>query len=204
MKRVILYGGTFDPVHKGHIEASRAAALELGADCVYLIPARRSPFKDNPPAASDSDRGKMLERAVRGEKLFCVSYTEFERSEPSYSFDTVMHFKRLLGDDAELFWLVGADTLGSLKKWYRIEEMLNNCTIAAMYRGGCKIFDKQALPGLLGKELAAMNKVVPVQTPLIDISSTQVRKRLAAGQDVSGMLAPGVLEYIKDNHLYES
>jgi nicotinate-nucleotide adenylyltransferase len=204
MKRVILYGGSFDPVHKGHIEVAKASSDQLGAENVYFVPARRSPFKENPPQAGDSDRGKMLEIAVSSIPGFCVSYTEFERPEPSYSYDTVKYYHERFDRQTEIIWLVGADTLSGLKDWYRIKDMLGMCKIAAMYRGGCHKFDRQQLCDLLGRELAEMDRVVPVETPLIDISSTEVRKRLARGCDVSQMLDPGVLRYIRDNRLYES
>ena len=199
---VVLYGGSFDPVHRGHIEVAEAACERIGADAVYMIPARRSPFKEENPVASNDDRARMLELAVEGRGDFFVSRAEFERAEPSYSYDTVKHFRQMLGDSVELVWLIGADMLESLKDWYRIGDMLKICRVAVMCRGGNEVFDDARLAGFIGDELAGGGRVFSVETPLIDISSTAIRETLRAGGDVSDMLDARVLEYIRKKGLY--
>ena len=201
-EKVILFGGTFDPVHTAHITVAEAAAEKIGASKVILIPARRSPHKDLKPVAADNDRIAMLKLAIAGKSLFQISPVELNRAEPSYTIDTIRHFRQKLGIHYQLCWLIGADMLKDLPRWYRIDELLKECTTCVMYRGG---FDKpnfDSLTSKLGTEAVEKLRQNLTETPLIKISSTEIRQKLENGKNVSKYLHSDVLDYIKKHKLY--
>jgi len=200
-RRIALFGGTFDPVHIGHTAVAEHAAAHLQAEEVFFIPARRSPHKFDAPLVPVEHRLNMLSLALADHPSFSVSTCEVERSEPSYTFDTVMEFREKL-PGASLFWLVGADTVESLPRWYRIGELLDACNVCVMVRGGVESPQLDTLVPSLGPTAVSRLKQSVIPTPLIPISSSEVRARLAAGQDVSDMLHPAVLTYINDHSLY--
>jgi nicotinate-nucleotide adenylyltransferase len=200
--RIALFGGTFDPVHLGHTTVAAAAARQLDARQVILVPAKLSPLKGFFPFASDADRLRMIELAVAGNDLFAVSACELHRPAPSYTLDTVRQFQRDYGPRTSIHWLIGADGIGDLVHWYKIEELIDECHLTAMRRPGYPAPDIDRFEPLWGPQRVAKLKGDMIETPLVDISSTEVRKRLAAGQDVAGMLHPDVIEYIYTHKLY--
>ena len=201
-EKVILFGGTFDPVHTAHITVAETAAEKIGAKKVILIPARRSPHKDLKPVAADDDRIAMLKLAIAGKKLFQISPVELNRAEPSYTIDTIRYFRQKVGANCQLCWLIGADMLKDLPRWYRVDELLKECTICVMNRGG---FDKpnfDSLAGKLSTEAVEKLRQNQIETPLIEISSTEIRQKLENGKSVRKFLHPDVLDYIKKHKLY--
>lgn len=200
--RTILFGGTFDPVHTGHIAVAQAAAEKIGASKVILIPARRSPHKEQKPLAADNDRIMMLKLAVAGNSLFQVSPVELNRAEPSYTIDTIRYFKRKSKSDCQFCWLIGADMLRDLPRWYQIDDLLKECTICVMYRGGLTLPDFDSLTGRLTAENIENLRQNMIETPLIEISSTDIRQKVSQGEDAGEFLHPDVLDYIKTHRLY--
>jgi nicotinate-nucleotide adenylyltransferase len=201
-EKIILFGGTFDPVHIGHIEVAQAAAKKIGAKMVILIPARRSPHKNQKPCAPDNDRIEMLKLAVKGNDMFKVSTIELNRAEPSYTIDTIHQLKQKYGDSSELYWLIGADMVKSLLLWHKILEIMGQCNISVMNRGGYEKPDFGSLAGKLDKEYIEKLKKNMIETPFIEISSTEIRQKLANEEDVSKYLHPDVLNHIKEHKLY--
>jgi nicotinate-nucleotide adenylyltransferase len=202
LRKVVLFGGTFDPIHIGHTTVAEATAEYLCADKLIFIPAKRSPLKDSSPRASDMDRLEMIKLAIAGRKIFGLSDCELKRQEPSYTLDTVRRFRTEYGGESIIYWLVGADSIEELASWHDIVELIDECNLAVMYRAG---FDKPNFTGyeeLWGHSRIEKLKRNVVPTPLIDISSSDIRSRLAAGQDVVQMLHPPVLSYIRKNGLY--
>lgn len=135
--RLALFGGTFDPIHLGHTAVVTHAGRQLGAEAVVFIPARRSPHKSASPAATDADRVALITLAIADHPAWQVSDCELNRPAPSYTLDTIRHFKAQYGDDATIYWLIGADAVRDLPHWYAIDQLLDLCTIVAMYRAGC-------------------------------------------------------------------
>ncbi len=201
--RIVLFGGTFDPVHLGHTAVVENAARQLHADKVFFIPARRSPHKYDYPLAPAEHRLNMLSLALANYHLFSVSKCELERAEPSYTYDTVRHFRSQF-PDAQLFWLVGADAMQSLPRWYRFTDLMDLCQVCIMRRGGIDSPAFDRLSPVWGGKIAERLKKDSIATPLVEISSTEVRARLASGLDVSNMLHPDVLKYIVEHGLYGS
>jgi nicotinate-nucleotide adenylyltransferase len=200
--KIILLGGSFDPIHNGHIIIARHAIAHTGADKLVFIPAQRSPHKPQFPAAGAADRLKMVELAIADEKKMSASDCELKREPPSYTIDTVRHFQKEYGPEVNLYWLIGADMLKDLPRWYRIEELLDECSLSLMMRPGFDKIELMRFVAIFGQ--ARVNKLERniIDNPLIDISSTEIRRRIASGQDVSQMVHPAVLAYIKEKRLY--
>ena len=203
-RNIALFGGTFDPVHLGHTTVTATAAKRIGAEKVIFIPAKRSPLKNILPRAGGTDRFKMIALAIAGEKNFEVSDCELRRPKPSYTLDTVRKFQAEYGSGTSIHWLVGADSIDELAHWHEIVELIDECNLTAMYRAGCKRPDFAKFEPLWGSRRIEKLKRNIIPTPLVDISSTEVRNRLAAGQDVTQMLHSEVLSFISKHSLYET
>ncbi len=203
-RKLALFGGTFDPIHLGHTAVAAAAAEHIGAEKVIFIPAKRSPLKGTLPKASDDDRLKMISLAIAGDRKFQVSDYELKKPEPSYTLETVRGFQADYGSEVSIYWLVGADGVDDLPYWYGIVELIDECNISTMYRAGCKMPDFSRFKDIWGPERVEKLKRNVIQTPLVDISSTEIRNRLAKGRDVTGMLHPAVADYIRKHNLYQS
>jgi len=202
-RRIALFGGSFDPIHLGHTQVARAAAEQIRAEKVILIPAKCSPLKRLSPHASDEDRWNMVTLATAGDDAFGVSDCELRRPAPSFTIDTVRLFQRDYGRNAAIHWLLGADSIKDLVHWYKVEELIDECNLTTMLRAGYPSPDFDSFEPLWGPQRVAKLKCNMVHTPLIDISSTEVRKRVAAHEDVSGMLHPDVIAYIRAHRLYQ-
>jgi len=201
-RRIALFGGTFDPIHLGHARVAEAAAREIEAQKVIFIPAKCSPLKGFAPHASDEDRLRMIELTIADQDIFVVSDCELHRPAPSYTLDTVRHFKKEYGPEATVHWLLGADSVKDLVHWHRIEELIDECTVTTMQRAGYGAPDFDPFEPAWGAERIRTLKRNVVQSPLVDISSTEIRKRLRTGENVTGMLHPNVIEYINERGLY--
>ena len=203
-RKIALFGGTFDPIHLGHTAVAADAARQIDAEKVIFLPAKRSPLKGSSPKAGESDRLKMITLATADDERFEVSDCELKKTEPSYTLETVRDFQQRLGGETSIYWLTGADGIDELPFWYKITELIDECELSVMYRGGCKPPDFAKFETLWGRQRIKKLQRNIIQTPLIDISSTRTRGRLAAGLDVSGMLAPSVAEYIRKHKLYRT
>jgi nicotinate-nucleotide adenylyltransferase len=202
-RRIALFGGSFDPIHRGHTEVARAATEQIQAEKLIFIPAKCSPLKRLSPHASDEDRLNMVTLATAGDKTFEVSDCELRRPAPSFTLDTVRLFQRRYGPEAAIHWLLGADSVKDLVHWYEIEELIDECNLTTMLRAGYAPPDFDRFEPRWGERRIAKLKQNVVQTPLIDVSSTEVRRRLASREDVAGMLHPDVIRYIREHRLYQ-
>ena len=201
-RKIALFGGTFDPVHLGHTTVAADAVEQIGAEQVVFIPAKRSPLKVFSPEGSDAHRFAMIALAIEGNERFSASDFELKKPAPSYTLETVRHFQADYGNDSLIYWLVGADGIDDLQHWHAIEELIDSCTLCAMYRAGCKPPDYGRFEQLWGRRRVEKLQQNVIQTPLVDVSSTEIRRRLAAGENVTGMLDPKVADYIRLHRLY--
>jgi nicotinate-nucleotide adenylyltransferase len=202
-RKLALFGGTFDPIHLGHTTVAAAAAEHIGAEKVVFLPAKRSPLKGALPKASDDDRLKMIALAIAGDKNFQASDYELKKPEPSYTLETVRGFQDDYGSKVSIYWLVGADGVDDLPCWYGIVELIDECNISTMYRAGCKVPDFIKFNAIWGPKRVEKLQRNVIQTPLVNISSTEIRNRLATGCDVTDMLHPSVADYIHKRGLYQ-
>ena len=203
-RKIALFGGTFDPIHIGHTIVAAAAAEHIGAEETIFIPAKRSVLKEFFPEAGDDDRLKMIALAISENKNFRASDCELKNPLPSYTLETVRQFRTKYGSDTSVYWLVGADSVDDLPRWYGIVELIDECNLCVMYRAGFAPPDFAGFEAVWGsKRIQKLQRNI-IKTPLIDISSTEIRKKLALGHDATDMLHPLVADYIHRNGLYQS
>ena len=199
---IVLFGGSFDPIHLGHTEVAKVAAEQLHAERVIFLPAKRSPLKSNLPSAGDEDRITMIRRAIENHPLFDVSDYELHRPAPSYTLHAVRHFRQVFGPERSLYWLIGADAAKDLLHWYGVRELMSLCHISTMVRAGCSMPDFTGFADVMGEQHVAELNAHILQTPLIPISSSEVRRRLSTGESLETLLDPKVSDYIKNRGLY--
>ena len=185
MKKIGIYGGTFDPIHHGHLILSRQACEQIGFDQLIFVPAAQSPFKTNAAKASGELRLEMLRTAIRGQEDFIADDCELKRPAPSYSIDTVLQIRER-APKADLFWLIGADNVEGLRKWRRFNELERLVQFVVLDRGRAK---KTA-------------QVYPVVQRNIDISATEIRNRVASGRSIRYLVPQSVEEIIRREKLY--
>lgn len=199
---MILFGGTFDPIHKGHVGVAQRARDIIKADKVIFIPVKRSALKFDSPSATETQRMEMVTLAVDEIDSFDVSDCELKRPAPSYTIDTVRYFKSEFGPDVVLHWLIGADSIAELEHWHKIHELIDECCLTCMYRAGYEPPSFSHLVDTLGRRRVKKLQDNVIETPLIDISSTEIRKLLSRGKDASDILPPKVADYIDKHGLY--
>jgi len=203
-RQMVLFGGTFDPVHHGHLIVARALAERCGFERVSFVPAGRPPHK-RPDCAAAEHRLQMLRLAIAGEKIFDVCDIELSRSGPSYTVDTLVELRRRCGRDAALHWVIGADMLEDLPNWRDAEGVLGMARIVVAARPPWNRRMDRILAGLrdrLGAEHAQRLGRAVVQTPLIDISSSQIRRRLQTGMSIRYLIPERVAAYLRKHRLY--
>ena len=190
-----ILGGTFDPVHAGHLTLARDIKSLKQLDGVILVPSFRHPFKSNGTEASYEDRLAMLHIAVSGENGFAVSDIEQKHDLPGYTIDTIRAIKDAFPDVLFCF-LIGADNIGQLPEWSHPEEILREVPVVAGTRPG---FDRP-----IGSDGLA-SQIEYIMTTAVDISSTDIRRAIRGGEltiEMRRHLDAGVLEYIMNRKLY--
>ncbi|GJM20289.1 MAG: putative nicotinate-nucleotide adenylyltransferase [Planctomycetota bacterium] len=200
--RVGWLGGSFDPVHAGHLYVARAALEHLDLDRVLFVPAARPPHKLDKRQAPGDDRLALLRLACADEARFQVHDLELRRDGPSYSIDTALALHDELGADAQLFYVIGADTLADLASWYRIQDLARLVTFASVAREGTPL-DTSALASVAGDAAAQAARDHLLELPPHPASSTAIREALLAGEHAEH-LPPGVFDEIRRRGLYRS
>ena len=184
----LYFGGTYDPIHLGHLICARAAAEAVGLPKVVLLPNRLSPHRVGHVAAPDADRLAMCRAAVAGNGGYAVDDRELNRPPPSFTADTVDDLRRAGASGGPVHWLIGADQLPALPRWHRIDHLLRHTRFVVMRRPG--------------QAVATDLDVTVVETPLIEISATAIRRRVAAGRSVRYLVPEAVERIIRDRGLY--
>ncbi|MCK6457129.1 MAG: nicotinate-nucleotide adenylyltransferase [Phycisphaerae bacterium] len=200
--RIGLYGGSFNPIHFGHLISARSVAEQCGLDRVLLIPAAMPPHKNLPDLAPAADRLAMVRLAVEGDGQFDVSDVELRREGPSYTIDTIAALRADWGPSGEFVWIIGADSLPELATWSRAMQLVETVRIVAARRPGWAEPDLTALRRVLGDANVERLRKDVIPTPAIEISATDIRMRIAAGRSVRYLLPDRVIEYIEARGLY--
>jgi nicotinate-nucleotide adenylyltransferase len=199
--RLGVFGGTFDPVHLGHLILAEQCREQARLDQVLLIPAARPPHKLQRELTRFEQRVEMLTLAISGHAAFRIDELERERSGPSYTYQTLEELRAKYGG-AELFLIVGGDTIGELHLWYQPRRILELATLLVVPRPGSPSVDGSELRAKLSLPMEAPCRVETVRMPLIDIASTDIRERLGQGRTVRYMIPRAVEAYIADKGLY--
>jgi nicotinate-nucleotide adenylyltransferase len=193
----LCFGGSFNPIHHGHLICARAVAERAGYDRVLLIPSANPPHKPDVAHLADAHhRLLMTEASVRGTPLFHVSPLEVTRKEPSYTLITAQLLKQQ-GFGA-VHWLIGADMAQYLPHWHQPERLMREVHFVVMARPGWSM-DGAALP-----EPFRVLRDRVVEAPRIELSATQIRRRVAEGRPIDFLTPPAVVEYIREHKLYRS
>lgn len=200
-RRIGIYGGSFDPIHLGHLLVAETCREQLRLDEVRFIPAHVSPFKVDQYPSEDKQRLEMLQLAVAGHEFLKVDAREIERGGISYTVDTLRELHQEF-PDAELFLLMGADSLADFLKWKEPDEICRLAWIIAVDRGGHADIAWHVLKGLLEPERFQQTIAKKVEMPLIELSSTEMRQRAAAGRSLRFRTPRAVEQYIVTNQLY--
>jgi nicotinate-nucleotide adenylyltransferase len=192
-----ILGGTFDPVHLGHLAAATSLLGQAGLEEVWLMPNARPVHRANPPMASPEDRLRMVELAVLGRPGLRASALEVERGGPSFTIDTLEALRRA-DPSRPIRLLLGFDAALQIRSWHRAQELLEEAHFVIFSRPSVKLLpaelDRLGFP-------AGRTRVASIETP--SISAETVRRRLAAGEPVDGMLSAPVLAYIREHRLYQ-
>jgi nicotinate-nucleotide adenylyltransferase len=209
VRRVGILGGTFDPVHIGHLRGALEVAELFALDEVRLIPSARPPHRDAPQVSAE-DRLAMVRRAVEGVPGLTVDDRELRRERPSYTIDTLESLRSELAADDPLFLVLGWDAFCGLPSWHRWEELLLHCHLLVLQRPDADVEAPDALRNLLAARSVSDPQALcgpggqiafVWQTPL-EISATQLRERLAQGRSIRFLVPDAVLAYIQAHGLY--
>ncbi len=203
-ERIGLYGGSFDPIHFGHLIAARAIGEQLDLARIVLIPSGQPPHKAPGQVSDGAHRLAMTRAAVEGDTSFEVSDLEMHRAGPSYTLHTIKAFREQVGVEAKMFWIIGADSLPELPTWYRITELVRIVTIVTAVRPGWQPPDLAVLAAAIGEVPARQLMSNCCSTPPIGISATDIRARIAAGRSVRYLLPEAVVSYIQQQALYKT
>jgi nicotinate-nucleotide adenylyltransferase len=198
IRRLGILGGTFDPIHHGHLVAAEEARYQLGLDRVLFVPAGTPPHKPASPLSPIHHRLRLVELAIAARPYFALSRVDADRSGPCYTVDTLALLRAEWGPRPAFFFIVGADSLANLLDWYQPQRLLELCELAVVDRPGVEV----DLPGLERALPGITAHVHWVQMPGLKISSHDLRARVRAGRPIAYLLPAAVEAYIQEQGLY--
>jgi nicotinate-nucleotide adenylyltransferase len=198
-----LFGGTFDPIHKGHMTVAQAVLADprFALERVYFVPADWPPHKKPREISAYSDRYAMVELAIADEPKFVASEIDAAiagASEPNYSINTVKRFKATLAPEDQLYFIVGADSFRDIRSWREPLALLRACKFIVVNRPGVKLDEAlRAAP-----EGAPAENIFVIESIAEDVSSTEIRAAIAKGRPLEDLVPAAVAQYIRERHLY--
>ena len=207
--KVAIYGGSFDPVHFGHLWVAQHAAERLGLDEVIFVPAATSPLKPHGPVASDAQRLMMLRLAIGGSQpqdsgvRMTIDDAEIRRGGKSYTVDTVAQMRADRPDD-QWFLLVGSDAFAAIRQWHRPAELLRSIVPVVFRRAGDPPIPWETLDGLVTPERAKVIRDHSLTLPMIEVSSADIRRRVAEGLSIRFLVPSPVAALIRGESLYQA
>ena len=198
-----IMGGTFDPIHVGHLMIAERARCGMGLDHVLFVPAGVPWLRGDAKISPANDRMRMADLAIAENPHFSASRTEIDRPGATYSVDTLELLRAEHGEDASLVFIIGADALQHIDRWKDPERLLELCTLAVFQRGQNEY--SRPLPGRLLKRLPTLeSRLVWMEWNPVDISSSEIRQRVALGGSVRYQVPARVEGYIRRHGLYRS
>lgn len=196
-RRVGIMGGTFDPIHHGHLVVAEEARDRFQLDRVVFVPNGEPPHKKPYSVSCGEHRFNMCVLGTGGNPYFAVSREEIGRPGVSYTADTLRTFRARLGPDVEMFFITGADAVLEIMTWYQPDAILEECQIVAAHRPG---FDLSLLGQALGPD--RMTRILALAIPAMDVSSTDLRRRVCEGRSLGYLTPDSVVDYISKMGLY--
>ena len=197
--KIGIFGGTFDPIHFGHLATAEAVREIFSLDEILFIPAARPPHKLDRSITAEHHRLAMTKLATRSNKFFRVSDMELQRTGLSYTLDTVNELHKIFGQSTELFFIIGADSLADLSKWHAARELVAKCHFIATTRQGVDV-DFSAVEKFFGA--SAVEHIHRVTTPGLEISSTDIREKVHQRRSIKYLVPEVVENYILKEELY--
>ncbi|MGN0333431.1 MAG: nicotinate-nucleotide adenylyltransferase [Lachnospiraceae bacterium] len=201
--KIGIMGGTFDPIHNGHLMIAKTAYSQYHLDEIWFMPNGNPPHKEKSNIGSDVEkRVEMVRLAIEGYRDFQIELYEALKKTISYSYETMEHFVKLYPEH-EFFFIIGADSLFSIEKWVHPERLFATCTILAAYRDEIDTREEMYTQiNYLKKKYNA--RIELIISPLVKISSSEIRAYCIEKKDISGLVPEKVKEYIRKEGLYES
>ena len=207
-----ILGGTFNPIHNGHLYLAERLQQALSFDAIRFMPAAIPALKDA-PSVSAEQRADMVKLAIFNHPTFQIDIRELDRSGPSYTIESLVSLRKELGDKESICWLIGSDAFAKLNTWHRWNELLNYCHFVVVERPHSEHLNWNAeVASLLEShhtrdidtiKNSANGKILIQEIEALDISSTQIREHIASKKDVDNLMPSNVVNYIREYHLYE-
>ena len=208
---VALFGGTFNPVHTGHLRIATELAELLQVDNLRMLPCAFPPHRGVPQASAEQ-RLEMLRAALANQSLLVADDLELQRAEPSYSIDTLAEVRQQIGAGQPLFFCLGMDALANIDSWQRWQELLDHCHIVVSSRPDCPLPQSGPVADWINRyrceDLDLLHKAAGgyihfCDLTMLDLSSTEIRRKVAEGENIQFMTPDAVVDYIYQHHLYE-
>jgi nicotinate-nucleotide adenylyltransferase len=200
--RIGILGGTFDPIHLGHLEAAEAARTALQLDRVLLLPSRTPPHRSTEPGASVFHRFAMTALAANGSHHLIASDLELQREGPSYTALTLEALHREGLEAAQLFFILGADAFAEIETWYGYPRLFGLANFVVISRPGARVTNPVPNPESRITTAESKTSVIFVDAATPDVSSTEIRRRVAAGESIDGLVPSSVAHHIRRHRLY--
>ncbi len=197
-RRIGIMGGTFNPIHFGHLVAAEAARVRFSLDKVIFVPSGYPPHKQTQANKNAEHRLMMTLLATIGNPYFDISGIEIDRGGYSFTFDTINELHNFYGADTQIYFITGADAILEICSWKNAELLIERCVFIAATRPGFNLNDVDSLPPAFVRNIKLM------EVPALSISSTDIRKRVAAGEPIRYLLPEIVEQYIIKHKLYQN
>ncbi len=197
-RRIGVLGGTFDPIHIAHLAIAEEARTQLGLDKVVFVPAGLPPHKMDVHVSPAEHRLAMVELAIAGNPHFEVSRVDIDRFGPCYTVDTIALLRKEWGPDVEIYFIMGSDSLADILTWHKPDRLIRLCRIVAVGRPGYRVdMDEleRCLPG-------ASQRILFINSPQLDVSSSEIQRRVRAGESIKYQVPEAVERYIYEHGLY--
>ncbi|MDD3706370.1 MAG: nicotinate-nucleotide adenylyltransferase [Clostridiaceae bacterium] len=199
--KIGIMGGTFDPIHYGHLFAAEAARVEFGLSKVIFIPVGSPPHKQSQRISHPEHRYRATALAVSSNPNFEVSRLEVDKSGITYTFDTMKKLRSIYGKDADIYFITGADAVLELLTWYKFKDLFTLCRFITVTRPGYNYMELEQKIEEISSNYGG--EILCLEVPLLDISSTDIRERIRSGKAVKYLLPEEVEAYIFKNGLYK-
>jgi nicotinate-nucleotide adenylyltransferase len=195
-------GGTFDPIHNGHIAAAAAAERELRLDAITLVPSRIPPHRQDPVGAAAEHRLAMVRLVARGRPRWTASDIELHREGPSYTYDTLAELGQSR-PSTQMFFILGADAFAEIATWSRYPAVLDLANFVVVSRPGITLDSlRERVPSAFSPRPLAGTRVILVESATPDVSSTEIRRRVRAGEPLADVVPDAIAAYIRTYRLY--
>ena len=197
--KIGVLGGTFDPIHFAHLAVAEAVKTRLSLAEVIFVPAGQPWLKADNFISAAGHRVQMVRLAIAGKPPFRLSTTEIDRPSPTYTVDTMAELREQIGAKDELYFILGWDNLAELARWREPARLIRLCYLVAVPRPGYPLPDLKRL----AKDIPGLSpRIIILDKPEVDISATEIRKRVAQGKPINDLVPHAVVEYIKQHRLY--